>query len=214
MPATECSNIHIYDTVGFLTDRIRTANTNAELEVLLRTDYRASIPYRMALCGLGEIKGGVIYELINIDTPEDYLSVVVNYQSNGAVLDCPAMREWSKKRETVFLQQPHLVEPTNKKWVTALSRYNIENVVIGGFADIARNHTSAFCFIGIPKHGRDSYLKIIDLTIASLHRTLVNIYQKNRNLETSANKLKITARELELLHFLYHGLSNQGNRAM
>jgi DNA-binding CsgD family transcriptional regulator len=210
MQASARYDIYSHDPVGFLTDRISAVNTSEEFELLLRTDYRISIPFRMALCGLGEIKSGLIYELINVDTPDDYLSVVINHQSNGDVLNCPAMREWSKKRETVFLEQPHLIDPTNKKWLAALDRNNIQNAVIGGFTDISGNHTSAFCFMGIPELGRDSSLRLIDLTIGALHRALVNLYQKNRALEEPIKKLKITRRELEILHWIYHGLSNEG----
>lgn len=210
MQAAAPYNIYSHDPVGFLTERICAINTTEEFELLLRTDYRTSIPFRMALCGLGEINSGLIYELINVDTPDNYLSVVVNHQSKGDVLNCPAMRIWSKRSKTVFLEQPHLIDPTNKRWVAALNRYSMKNIVIGGFADISGKHTSAFCFIGIPDCDRDSSLKLIDLTIGALHRALVNLYQKHHVLEKPANKLKITRRELEILHWLYQGLSNEG----
>ncbi len=210
MPATQYSYSYTHDPVGFLTDRIGSVNTAEELEALLRTDYRSVIPYRMALCGLGEVDGGLIYKLINVDTPNDYVSVVVRKQAKGTVLNCPEMREWLKKRETLFVAEPGLLDPANKEWVAALERHNIRDTVIGGISDISGKITSAFCFIGIPSQGRDSYLKLIDLTIAALHRALISSYKKSLDLENSTNDLRITRRETEILRWLYQGLGNEG----
>lgn len=199
----------VYNHVSTLVNKIGTVTTAIEFEELVGSDFRSAIPHSMSVCGIGEIRSGLIYELINIGMPDDYLLLVLGHHASEKVLDCPVTREWLRQRRTLLIKDPQLIKGASKLWVSAIDQYNIRNVVIGGVPDISGKLTSVFCFVGIPEDKCELYLNWIDLTILALHKALVTIYRINKSSEKK-NNTRITQRETEILYWLYQGLSNEG----
>lgn len=198
--------VSMVDLLGLI-GKCRVVKSADEFGCNIIEDVKTLLGSKMAIGGIGDIGSGHILALHNYGFPEPYLKTVIRRGEVGSVLRCPISREWSKLKTTTYFSDILQYGQNAPEWCHQIQRFGIENVVVGGMADIAGSKATVFYFANIdPRHVQQAVI-LIDLLIPHFHRAMT-LFGLNTGSFTKTNAT-LTKRETQVLTYVYRGLSYQ-----
>lgn len=211
------------DDVRSVVHAIRRATTLDELMIILSTKFRRLLPHRMAAFGLLQTDILRVKNVINIDFPRGYIDQVIDER---LILISPVAKSWSRSQSPQFFNSDDIRGQASRRYIDAFERFDVQNIASHGVKDLASNVASYFAFGRLHAPDRDRVLKLLALVVPHLHLTFSEMLPRNairvRDLPANVTDLpntaggaprrprfpSLTAREREILKWLYYGKSN------
>jgi transcriptional regulator EpsA len=160
-------------------------------------------PHGMLICGLGQIAGeGIrIHRMLAWNFPKEYVEAI--RRDNAGVMS-PIMHKWCREfRPQLFEPGQMAVDPA---WLTIFERHGLGNIAAHGMRDVSSNMASYFNFSRVPGPLGPRTATLLELLVPHMHVALLRACAGAP--KESAAKTALSARELEVLHWLREGKTN------
>lgn len=183
--------------------------TDADISYLLQRHVRQLIPHEISICGLGDASTLRIDYLINNGYPESFLSSITSNtksDSNKVVVNSPVVKAARRSANGLVVVNDTMVyQPDYEQWTEAVKKHFIINMIAKQKLQHHSRQMSYFCFANFSGPVSPLQYRLLDILAPNLDFALQNII----NHQKKCLPLGITAREQEILSYLFQGLTNK-----
>lgn len=197
--------------------KVRTAE---QLKDLIRSELCELLPHEIAAYGVVTISDCRKSYFVNLGFPADYVRRI-----GAGIMQSSVVKGWCERREPEFYTIDDLQAFAPKDWVSAAIDNDIQNLAWHGVLDLASPLTTFFKFGRLQSVSTDEVKQLLLITVPHLHAALSHIvtdsnvkhkiapYGKNEHapaavMSVSDGTRRLSAREAEVLLWLYHGKTN------
>lgn len=185
----------------------------AGFERLLRNELREIFPYKMMGGGAGYTNNEQSFHLycaITIDLPVSYIQEMM--QEDGSI-SSPLLIQWFKDRRPRLLEvNAQTLQHIPPALAEKFRRYGIYNVAAHGSRDLLGNAITYFSFNNMPEPFTNRQSDLLEILVPMLHSALLRVMPDVPPLQLNTTRRlsrKLLKRELELVTYLYKGMSNK-----
>lgn len=174
-----------------------------------RGELQTLFPHEIFIFGVGRISANSIQigRMLSGGFPIEYVRAI--RRADGEVMS-PIMTKWCKEGK------PQLFDPQSgqadvpQSWLDIFQKHQLHNMAAHGMRDLNSNVASYFVFSRI--HGKltPHHAYLLELLVPHMHVALVKVLSqiKPSHPKSRVPNLKLSPRELEILHWLRVGKTN------
>lgn len=199
--------------------RVRIAD---DLNFLIRTNLRRIMPHEMAAYGIVKLSHPSQTDFINVDFPEDYFRLI---HDTGVLSN--VIRAWLERCEPNFCTMDEEGKPCGtSEWASVAYGSGIHNMAWHGVLDLASPFATFFAFAQLRYDSVVDIRHCLHMVVPHLHAAISNVLSNfiaggshnsivdpqlrgpDRSCPTMDGTRRLSAREAEVLVWLYHGKTN------
>ena len=181
----------------------RTAETIDDIVDLLNGKLKQILPHEMAIWGIGNRKSLQVISYINVNFPEGWISQVIDEKK---FLHSPIVKTWMNTMQPIVVNDIEEMEILDPKWTEMAKFYSTNNIIAHGVVDIAGTMISYLSLARNPRMWSPLHSYLMEFIVPHLHVALIRIL--GGCIVKKEVYVALTAREREILQWLYHGKTN------
>lgn len=172
-------------------------------------EFHTLFPHEIFIFGVGRISATSIQigRMLIGGFPVGY--VHATRRADGEVAS-PIMAKWCREAKPQLFDPQFAHADVPQTWFKIFQHYRLRNMAAHGMRDLNSNVATYFVFSRIPDKLTPHHAYLLELLVPHMHVALVKVLSqiKLARHKSSASNLKLSPREIEILHWLRFGKTN------